>query len=110
MWFGIKAGGSIGHISGVVNSLSKKMNVKYITCEQPIMINEQAVEVIDIKSTSKIRFAPPYELNQLQIANLFFRFLKSLTKKPQCIYQRLTIYNFAGALYSRLFINKVTFE
>lgn len=103
LWFGIKAGGSIGHISGVVNSLAKKYDVKYITCEQPIMINEEIVEILNINGTTAVRYSVPYELNQLQISNSFFKFIKNLKVKPECIYQRLTLYNFSGALYSRLF-------
>lgn len=102
MWFGIKAGGSIGHISGVVNSLVKKFNVKYVTCESPIMIDEK-VHIVDLNKSYKIRFAAPYELNQLQLSNMFFKYLKNLKTKPKCIYQRLTIYNYSGALASKLF-------
>lgn len=103
LWFGIKAGGSIGHISGVVNSLSKKFKIKYITCEEPILINEDNVEFIDLNKFQNICYAPPFELNQLQLANMFYKFLKKEKKKIQCIYQRLTIYNYSGALVSRLF-------
>ncbi|PIK14674.1 glycosyltransferase [Halobacteriovorax sp. JY17] len=102
MWFGIKAGGSIGHISGVVNSFVNRFKVKYLTCESPIMIDPN-VEIIDLNKESKIRFAAPYELNQLQISFMFFNYIKRLKKKPKYIYQRLTIYNFAGALASKIF-------
>lgn len=96
LWFGTKAGGSIGHISGIVNSLNKIHKVNYHTCEEPIMIDESVK--INYVDTHDISYSIPYELNQLQIANAFYKHLK----KQACVeavYQRLTIYNYAGALY-----------
>lgn len=98
--FGTKAGGSIGHISGVVNSLAKKSNITYISAETPIMISEHIKkEVIDI---SGVVYSAPYELNSIKINEVFLNQIDNLIKrdKPDVIYQRLTLFNNSGAYLS----------
>lgn len=98
LWFGTKAGGSIGHISGVVNSFGKKYKVNYHSCEEPIMLSSE-INICNV-DMSNIVYSIPYELNQLQIANNFYNHLKKQSS-VEVVYQRLTIYNYAGALYCR---------
>jgi glycosyltransferase involved in cell wall biosynthesis len=98
--FGLKAGGSLGHISGVVNSLAKQSKVTYISAESPIMINEKInKEHIDLK---KVVYSVPYELNSLKINEAFINQMEKLIKRdtPNLIYQRLTLYNHSGAYLS----------
>lgn len=60
--FGTKAGGSLGHISGVVNSLAKKLDITYISAETPIMIDESIKkEKIHLND---VVYSVPYELNK----------------------------------------------
>lgn len=98
--FGVKAGGSIGHISGVVNALNDIHDIKYVSAEEPIMINP-GVEIIDV-SFDYCRFAFPYELNFLKLNSLYLSALNKEIKKskPSVIYQRLTLFNYTGALLS----------
>jgi len=98
--FGTKAGGSLGHISGVVNSLAKKSKLTYISAETPIMINE------DIKKEfiyiSDVVYSVPYELNSIKINEAFLSQTDNLMQKnkPDIIYQRLTLFNNCGAYLS----------
>ena len=56
--FGTKAGGSLGHISGVVNSLAKKSDITYISAETPIMIDESIKkEKIYLNDVKQLRVA-----------------------------------------------------
>jgi len=98
--FGTKAGGSLGHISGVVNSFSKKSNITYISAESPIMINEDIKkEYIDI---SDVVYSVPYELNSIKINEAFLNKTENFIQKnkPDIIYQRLTLFNNSGAYLS----------
>ncbi|MGI4850800.1 MAG: glycosyltransferase [Janthinobacterium lividum] len=100
-WLGVQAGGSIGHIAGVVNAfMRKKCAVSYGTFDMPVMINK---DVDIIKVDLKHGFGVLYEAN---IYTLNRQFFKELSKKKQSydlIYQRLSLGNYTGVLLSRLF-------
>ena len=101
LWFGVKAGGSIGHIAGVVNSFSKKgWNLKYYSMDKPAMLNEE-IEKINIIQTNK--FVLPAETN-LYISHK--NFLKQVLNKSgnlfrSVVYQRLSLGNYSGVIISR---------
>ena len=98
--FGTKAGGSLGHISGVVNSLAKKLDITYISAETPIMIDESIKkEKIHLND---VVYSVPYELNSIKINEAFIKQVDELmlANKPDVIYQRLTLFNYAGAYIS----------
>ncbi|MCT7653103.1 glycosyltransferase family 4 protein [Aliarcobacter butzleri] len=98
--FGTKAGGSLGHISGVVNSLAKKSDMTYISAETPIMINENIKK--EKIYLNDIVYSVPYELNSIKINESFLKQVDELivSNKPDVIYQRLTLFNYAGAYLS----------
>jgi len=98
--FGTKAGGSLGHISGVVNSLAKKLDITYISAETPIMIDESIKkEKIHLND---VVYSVPYELNSIKINEAFIKQVDELmlANKPDVIYQRLTLFNYVGAYLS----------
>ncbi len=98
--FGTKAGGSLGHISGVVNSLAKKLNFTYISADTPIMIdNHIKKEFINL---DKVVYSIPYELNLLKLNEAFLNQTDILIQKhkPDILYQRLTRFNNSGAYLS----------
>lgn len=101
--FGVKAGGSIGHISGVVNALNEKFEVSYVSAEEPIMI-DSAVDIVDV-SLDRFSFSFPYELNSLSLNAAYLdASVKYMEKsKPSVIYQRLTLFNYVGAELSNRF-------
>ncbi len=98
--FGTKAGGSLGHISGVCNQLSKRMKVRYLSAEEPVMLDTNVIkEQLDI---SAVNFSFPYETNSLKINAELIKKSEKVLKlvKPDCIYARLTLYNYTGAFLS----------
>ena len=67
LWFGIKAGGSVGHISGVVNGLLRSgFNPSFASAEPPVMVDD-SVPFISINPPST--FGVPYELNNYRFQN-----------------------------------------
>ena len=98
--FGAKAGGSIGHISGVVNSLALKTNLSYISAEAPIMLNE-SIDKIIIELDSVV-YSIPYELNLLKLNNAFIDAIEQLiaSSRVDVLYQRLTRFNITAAYLS----------
>ncbi len=98
--FGTKAGGSLGHISGVVNSLAKKSDIKYISAETPIMIDESIKK--EKIYLNDVVYSVPYELNSIKINEAFLKQIDKLiaANKPDVIYQRLTLFNYTGAYLS----------
>ncbi|WP_066404427.1 glycosyltransferase family 4 protein [Aliarcobacter cryaerophilus] len=98
--FGTKAGGSLGHISGVVNSLAKKSDITYISAETPIMIDESIKK--EKIYLNDVVYSVPYELNSIKINEAFLKQIDKLiaANKPDVIYQRLTLFNYTGAYLS----------
>jgi len=100
LWFGLKAGGSVGHVAGVVNGFSRLgKRVTFVSIERPMMIDG---DVVFLEVEHPKTFGLPYELNNYRLQKVF---QKKLSKEKQlfknsAIYQRLTIGNFLGAKLS----------
>lgn len=98
LWFGIKAGGSVGHIAGVVNGLQNLGHkVHFASAEPPIMVSEEvALIAIDPPQT----YGLPYELNHYRFQGRFQAELQRKTKLSDygLIYQRLSAANYLGAV------------
>lgn len=100
LWFGIKAGGSVGHIAGIVNGLQGRGHpVTFVSAEPPVMI-DKGVKVIEVAPPSA--FGLPYELNNYRFQNAFRKELKKTPDLSQSamIYQRLSAANYLGAVLS----------
>ena len=103
LWFGVKAGGSVGHISGVVNALTGLGHaVDFYTAGGRLLVNERA-RLVQLKAPTIL--AVPFE-------KTYYRFDSSCTRqishdfahhKPSFIYQRMSIGNFTGVRLSRQF-------
>lgn len=101
LWFGVKAGGSVGHISGVVNAFEKKgYAVDFVSAGGRLMVKEQ-VRYSRLVPTE--HFGLPWEHN-------YFRFHFDVVRQIQpliaqhsfdFIYQRLSIANYSGVILSR---------
>lgn len=102
MWFGLKAGGSVGHIAGVVNGfLDRGVAVDLASATDPALVRPDA-------RFHRLRppraFGLPLELN-------FPRFQRALVRDLLArgadgygfLYQRLSVANFAGVVLSRAF-------
>jgi glycosyltransferase involved in cell wall biosynthesis len=101
LWFGVKAGGSIGHIAGVVNALRRRGHrVTFAACEPPVML-DTGVEFLNVAPPKS--FGLPYELNNYRLQSSFYKTLKKsgVITDQSAIYQRQSIANFLGVLLSR---------
>jgi glycosyltransferase involved in cell wall biosynthesis len=98
LWFGVKAGGSVGHVAGVVNALGKAgCEVRYATAGGRTMIDPNILAVA-LQAPGAFGFPP--ELNQYRFHHMVARQLKAL-KAPGFIYQRMSIGNYCGVTLSR---------
>lgn len=103
LWFGLKAGGSVGHIAGVVNALAEQgLEIHYASINGNTSINS-SVKYSAIQPPKN--FGIPAELNYYrfnqQIVKQLIKNYKNLPLK--FIYQRISIANYAGVIISRYF-------
>lgn len=101
LWFGIKAGGSVGHTAGVVNGLQRLGHpVTFASAEPPVMIDD-GVKFLAVQPPSA--FGLPYELNNYRFQEGFLRTLEAdpAIASANLIYQRLSAANYLGVVLSR---------
>jgi glycosyltransferase involved in cell wall biosynthesis len=100
LWFGVKAGGSVGHISGVVNGLlGHGLAVTFASPGGKLLTRPEA-KYLELEPPE--HFGIPWESN-------FYRFnydiadqvLASPASGADFIYQRLSVANYSGVLLSR---------
>ena len=101
VWFGVKAGGSVGHISGVVNGFSDlSLRVTFASASGRLMVDERA----ECAVLSPLKgFAFPPELNCYVFASRVGKAVKGMLRERSYafIYQRLSLGNAVGAELSR---------
>lgn len=103
LWFGVKAGGSVGHISGVVNALGELgYDVDFYTVGGRLMVRDRA-RLIPLSPPKSL--ALPFERSYFRFDSLCGRQIAAQfsTSRPRFIYQRLSIGNFSGVRLSRRF-------
>ncbi len=101
LWYGAKAGGSVGHVAGVINGFDKKQwSTTYASIEPPICA-EQNVDFFEVPFPSQLAYPP--DLNNYVYHEEIVSQLKKLAAKRNfgMIYQRMSINNFAGVILSR---------
>jgi glycosyltransferase involved in cell wall biosynthesis len=101
LWFGLKAGGSVGHIAGVMNAFYKKFPQSfYASAAESLLIGNH---INFIKLDPPKNFAIPVELNYYHFNQLIIKqVIKQFKHVPlQFIYQRLSVANYAGIVASR---------
>jgi len=94
--FGIAAGGSVGHIRGVIDALARTgFDVDYASCKvRPTpLANYLSVPPPDL-------YGFPPEINSYTFNSIYQNFLAKavLTRRYSFIYQRMSLHNFTGAL------------
>jgi glycosyltransferase involved in cell wall biosynthesis len=98
LWFGVKAGGSIGHVAGVVNAMSEGgTDLLFASAGGRTMIRP---EVPGIALEPPRVFGMPYELNHYTFQRMVEQQLQDL-RAPRFIYQRMSIANYSGVTLSR---------
>lgn len=101
LWFGVKAGGSVGHVAGVVNALVRRgRKVCFLSAEPPIMVDD-SVEFRPVAPPAI--YGMPSELNLYRFQRMFQRQALEIVKgrRVAMIYQRLSLANHAGVELSR---------
>lgn len=96
LWFGVKAGGSVGHISGVVNGfLDKGFAIDYLSVGGRLMVKDAAnYKVLQPPKN----FGLPWESNYYKFHFDALRQVRAHCRAhpPQMLYQRLSIANYVG--------------
>ena len=73
LWFGVKAGGSVGHISGVINALLQKgMAVDFASCGTRLMVHDGA-KYVPLEAPKA--FGVPFEINYYRFSRYVARLL-----------------------------------
>lgn len=103
-WYNLKAGGSVTHTEGVINSMMSLGYNTMVISVDPLYHYELSTKV-DVVKPSKLLNNLPQKLSQIEYN---FRFiacsLNSIRKnKPFIIYQRNSTNNLSGALLSVIF-------
>ena len=100
LWFGVKAGGSVGHIAGVINALSQSgYNVTYAAVSPNPLIEAQVKYQV---LRSPLSFSFPLEYTQyLFDRSATDQILDLCSAGCGFIYQRLSLANFTGVKISR---------
>lgn len=95
LWFGVKAGGSVGHVAGVANALARCCRLDLYSVEEPPML-DQAVRFHAVVHDGA--FGYPFELNYYVYQHAFVAAVKADldARRPDFIYQRLSLANFSG--------------
>jgi glycosyltransferase involved in cell wall biosynthesis len=110
LWFGLKAGGSVGHISGVANGLvAAGIPTHLVSAGGRFLTNEQ----VDYSPIGVPRFfGVPWENNSYRVNYMLASQTEGLIKREKIglIYQRLTLGNFSGVMLSRKLGNPLIIE
>ena len=95
-WFGLKAGGSVGHTSGVINALSKVAKVDVISNDTLPGVQS----IINIVSPGLLKMIP-FRLGEVLYSLRIIKRLKKKVKDYDFIYQRYSGLSFAGPFLAK---------
>lgn len=99
LWFGVKAGGSLGHIAGVANAFSKQgFTVSYAALNSITALTPK-IRFLQIKSPRFLSI--PAELNYYRFNNQIVKEILINNLSPQFIYQRMSLANYSGLCISQ---------
>jgi glycosyltransferase involved in cell wall biosynthesis len=98
LWFGVKAGGSIAHVAGVVNALvDRGYDLTLATAPDPVGVTA-AADVVRLVPPR--HFGLPVESNLYRFGRTVPRQLRAVAR-PSFVYQRLSVGSYAGAALAR---------
>lgn len=97
LWYGVKVGGSVGHIAGVVNEINRNGNNVYYAAISDSTVIDSNVNKILLESP--ISFGVPPEINSYRFERFNYGKINTIcnTIKPSFIYQRLSVCSYLGA-------------
>jgi glycosyltransferase involved in cell wall biosynthesis len=101
LWFGVKAGGSVGHISGVINGLLKEgYDVDFFSAGSRLMVSPQSRYCqLEPPAGYGLPFDGNYYSFSLDVADKVSAALDE--QKCAFIYQRMSVANYSGVILSR---------
>jgi glycosyltransferase involved in cell wall biosynthesis len=97
LWYGVKVGGSVGHIAGVVNEFNRDgSSVHYASISDSSVIDP---EVNRILLNSPKSFGLPPEINSYRFDLFNYKMINKIVDniEPSFIYQRLSVCSYTGA-------------
>jgi glycosyltransferase involved in cell wall biosynthesis len=101
LWFGLKAGGSVGHVAGVANALARASeSVDMIAVERPPLLDGR-VHHHAVRHAGA--FGYPYELNYYRYQGIFARRSRQVFRgrRPDMVYHRVSLANYSGLRLAR---------
>ena len=101
LWFGLKAGGSVGHVAGVANAFcNARIPVHYIAAVDSVGLD---AKIQQSRFRLPRHFGLPWERNLYAINTLAIRDLRKIVEgnRPRFIYQRMSLGSTAGVQISQ---------
>ena len=100
LWVGLKAGGSIGHVAGIVNGLvASGLEVDFASFAEAIGIGQEAsVHRLELPRTFGLPFEGTYYRAGRRAAEQLTEMSARL--RPDLVYQRLSVASYSGVLLS----------
>jgi O-antigen/teichoic acid export membrane protein/glycosyltransferase involved in cell wall biosynthesis len=101
LWFGVKAGGSVGHISGVANALMDRgLALTFFAAGGRLLVDERA-RYVELRAPRIL--AAPMETTYYRFNRRCFSQIRAELRgsPPEFIYQRLSLGNYCGVQLSR---------
>lgn len=101
LWFGPKAGGSVGHIAGVANELGRRAYQVDYTALSPCITLDPGLRYHAIQAPPVFGF--PFELNYYRVHRSVVDQVSPLAASGEhaFLYQRMSLANYAGPVLSR---------
>ncbi len=97
LWLGVNAGGSVGHVAGVVNALARAgARVEMVTTDWAAMI-DPAIPQRHPRALGSIALPSAINLFRLHRRSVATALTVARRLQPTCIYQRLTLGDWVGA-------------
>jgi glycosyltransferase involved in cell wall biosynthesis len=102
LWFGIKGGGSVGHVAGVINGFLKKgWSTYFFSIEKPQMV-ESSLKFFETPFPRPYVYPP--DINNITYHHVLARAVRKMGQRLRfkgIVYQRMSIFNFSGVIVSR---------
>jgi glycosyltransferase involved in cell wall biosynthesis len=101
LWLGVKAGGSVGHVSGVVNALMDRgYATTFFSAGGRLLVDERA-NFVPLRAPAK--FVLPFEMNYYEFDRACENQISTRidVSPPALIYQRMSLGNYTGVRLSR---------
>jgi glycosyltransferase involved in cell wall biosynthesis len=99
LWFGLKAGGSVGHVAGVVNALSRRgVAMTLASASEPVLIDD---DVTFVPIPPPTPFALPFAVNGPRLQHRLRGDLARVATGADAIYQRHAVNSYIGVQLSR---------